>query len=46
MPYPPQLEALKGRVEATRSERLSQSFPRLTMEEKQALISSNPVYSP
>jgi succinate dehydrogenase / fumarate reductase flavoprotein subunit len=41
MPYPPQLEALKERVEATRSERLSQSFPRLTMEEKQALISGN-----
>jgi succinate dehydrogenase/fumarate reductase flavoprotein subunit len=40
MPYPPQLEALKERVEQTRSQRLHERHPRLTLEEKQDLIAT------
>jgi succinate dehydrogenase/fumarate reductase flavoprotein subunit len=38
MTYPPSLAALKRRVEATRPRRLSETFAKLTLEEKQELL--------
>ncbi len=40
MPYPPSLEVLKERVERSRSRRLQERHPRLTLDEKQELIST------
>ncbi len=38
MPYPPEMQESLARVEATRSARLQETFPRLTPEEKQDLL--------
>ncbi|MGC9334557.1 MAG: FAD-binding protein [Anaerolineae bacterium] len=40
MSYPAALDALKQRAEAGRSQRFSESFPRLALDEKQQLIST------